>query len=232
MYHFNEGHAVFAGIELLREKMDDGITFEQACDEVREKIVFTTHTPVKEGNEAHEHDLLYFMGANNGLTHGQMLKLGGDPFNMTVAGLRLSKKANAVAKLHGVTARNMWKDVTNASKIIDITNGVHNGSWQDERIIRTYREEKDLWLAHMEAKREMIDEVYARNGIRLKETVLTIGFARRAALYKRSDLIFKNIDAIEPLLKGGVFQIIFSGKAHPNDIKGKEIVSTLSLIHI
>ena len=228
VYHFNEGHAVFAGIELLREKMDnDGITFEQAWDEVRGKIVFTTHTPVKEGNETHEHDLLSFMGANNGLTYGQMLKLGGDPFNMTVAGLRLSRKANAVAKLHGVTARNMWKDVTNASEIIDVTNGVHNGSWQDERIVRAYREEKDLWLEHSKAKREMLDEVYARNGIRLKETVLTIGFARRAAPYKRSDLIFKNMDVIEPLLKGGVFQIIFSGKAHPNDLKGKETVSTL-----
>ncbi len=228
VYHFNEGHAVFAGIELLRQKMDeDGLHFEQAWKEVRERIVFTTHTPVKEGNETHEHDLLSYMGACNGLTFGQMLKLGGDPFNMTVAGLKLSRKASAVAELHGVTAKKMWKDVTNASEIIAITNGVHNGTWQDERIIKAYREEKDLWLAHMEAKREMIEEIYSRNSIRLKETVLTIGFARRAAPYKRSDLIFKNLDVIEPLIKGGVFQIIFSGKAHPNDLRGKEIVGRL-----
>lgn len=228
IYHFNEGHAVFAGLELIREKMDDDEkSFEQALSEVKAKIVFTTHTPVKEGNESHTHELLSYMGAYNGLTYNQMLLLGGEPFNMTVAGLRLSMKSSAVAELHGVTAKKMWQNVNRASEIIPITNGVHNGTWQDKRLVNAINNNGDLWAAHMEAKQEMIDEVYHRAGIRLDENILTIGFARRAAPYKRSDLIFRNTDVIEPLLQEKILQIVFSGKAHPNDIRGKEIVTNL-----
>ncbi|KNY28651.1 alpha-glucan family phosphorylase [Pseudobacteroides cellulosolvens] len=228
IYHFNEGHAVFAGIELIRDLMDnDGLSFKDALSKVRKKIVFTTHTPVDAGNEVHEHELLQYMGAYNGLTFGQMLKLGGDPFNMTVAGLRLSYKANAVAQLHGKTAKKMWKNVDDACDIIAITNGVHNGTWQDESIKSAYEAETDLWIPHIEAKRKMIYEISKRNFVNLDENVLTIGFARRAAPYKRSDFIFRKKDIIEPLLKEKKLQLIFSGKAHPNDLTGKEIVSTL-----
>ena len=85
----------------------------------------------------------------------------------------------------------------------------------------------ELWERHMELKREMIEEIYKRNGVRLKEEVLTIGFARRFAPYKRSNLIFTNKELIEPLLKEGKLQLIFSGKAHPNDLAGKKIVEDL-----
>ncbi len=228
VYHFNDSHPVIAGLELIREGMDeDGLSFETAWQKVRERIVFTTHTPVIAGNEVHEHELLKYMGANNGLTYGQMLKLGGEPFSMTVAGLRLSKKANAVAELHGVTARKMWREVTGASEIIAITNGVHNGTWQDSRMIKAYAKNDDLWAPHLEAKREMIAEVLRRTGVKLEENVLTFGFARRAAPYKRGNLIFAKREVIEPLLKGKKLQIIFSGKAHPNDLTGKEIVANL-----
>ncbi|MCX8128739.1 MAG: alpha-glucan family phosphorylase [Clostridia bacterium] len=229
LYHFNDSHPVLAGIELIRQKMDvDGMSFEEAWEDTRSKIIFTTHTPVVAGNETHDHELLKYMGAYNGLTHGQMLRLGGDPFSMTVAGLRLSRKANAVAQLHGETARKMWKDVTGSSEIIAITNGVHNGTWQDSRVVKAYNDGGNgLWDAHLAGKREMIEEIYKRNGIKLKENVLTIGFARRAAPYKRSDLIFRKKDIIEPLLKNGKLQIIFSGKAHPNDMTGKKIISNL-----
>jgi starch phosphorylase len=228
IYHFNEGHAVFAGVELIREYMDNkGLSFEKALEKVRKKIVFTTHTPVEAGNEVHEHELLKYMGAYNGLTYGQMLKLGGEPFNMTVAGLRLSYRSNAVAQLHGKTARKMWKHITDSSEIIAITNGVHNGTWQDKRISEAYESKSDLWAPHMEAKREMIEEIYKRNKIRLDENILTIGFARRAAPYKRSDLIFRKKEIIDSLLKEKKLQLIFSGKAHPNDLGGKDIVANL-----
>lgn len=228
IYHFNDSHPVLAGIELIRQRMDeDGISFEDAWEDTRKRIIFTTHTPVVAGNETHDHELLKYMGAYNGLTHGQMLKLGGDPFSMTVAGLRLSRKANAVAELHGETAKKMWKDVTGSSEIIAITNGVHNRTWQDCRIVKACEDGYGLWDAHMAAKKEMINEIYKRNGIKLDENVLTIGFARRAAPYKRSDLIFRNKDIIDPLLKNGKLQIIFSGKAHPNDMTGKKIISNL-----
>ncbi len=228
IYHFNDSHPLLAGLELIREEMDErGLSLEAAWQKVREQIVFTTHTPVIAGNEVHEHELLHYMGANNGLTYGQMLKLGGEPFSMTVAGLRLAKRANAVAELHGKTARAMWRDVTGAAEIIAITNGVHNGTWQDNRIIQAFNQKEDLWAPHLAAKREMIAEIENRNGVKLNENILTIGFGRRAAPYKRGDLIFSNKTIIDPLLKEGKLQIIFSGKAHPNDLAGKEIVANL-----
>jgi starch phosphorylase len=228
VYHFNDSHPVLAGAELIREKMEGcGMTFEEAWRKTRDQIVFTTHTPVEAGNEVYEHETLRYAGAYNGLTYEQMVEIGGDPFNMTVAGLRLSKKANAVSELHGKTARAMWKHVNDASEIIAITNGVHGYTWQDERIAKEWRDDGDIWAAHMQAKREMIEEVYERNAVRLKEDVLTVGFARRAVPYKRSGLIFRDKEIIEPVLKEGKLQLIFSGKAHPNDLEGKRIVEEL-----
>lgn len=226
LYHFNDSHPAFAGLELIRREMEkDGITFQEARESVRRSIVFTTHTPVEAGNEVHSHDLLQYMGAYNGLDKEDIIDLGGDPFNMTVASLRMSYMANGVAQLHGETARKMWAKVEDAAPILAITNGVHNGTWQDAQVYSAYREEGDLMAAHGEAKRKMIDEIERRNGVRLKEDVLTIGFARRAAPYKRGNLIFGRMEVVEPLLKEGKLQIIFSGKAHPNDLTGKDIVA-------
>jgi starch phosphorylase len=228
IYHFNDSHPLLAGLELIREEMyERGLDLEAAWEKVREQIRFTTHTPVIAGNEVHGYDLLHYMGADNCLTHDQMVRLGGEPFSMTVAGLRLAKKANAVSELHGETARCMWRDVCGAAPILAITNGVHNGTWQDRRIMEAYHDNMDLWGPHMAAKREMIAEIQRRNGTQLNENTLTIGFGRRAAPYKRGDLIFSNKGIIEPLLKEGKLQIIFSGKAHPNDLNGKEIVANL-----
>lgn len=225
VYHFNDSHPMPAGIELVREKMDKkGMNFKDAWKETRKQIVFTTHTPVVEGNEVHDHELLKYMEMYNGLTYDQMVQIGGDPFSMTAAGLRLSKKANAVSRLHGITAKRMWADVHGASEIISITNGVHNGTWQDKRILKAYSDKLGLWEAHLLLKKEMLEEIYNRNNISLKEDTLTIGFGRRAAPYKRSDLIFKRPEIIEPLLKGGKLQLIFAGKAHPNDLIGKRII--------
>ncbi len=228
IYHFNDSHPVFAGVELIREKMDEeGLTFEKAWAGVKEKIVFTTHTPVKAGNEEHDHELLQYMGAYNGLTFGQMLKLGGEPFSMTVAGLRLAKKANAVAELHGKTARRMWGEVAGAAEIIGITNGVFPGTWQDQRLANAYAQDGDLWIPHQQAKREMIAEINRRNGVQLDEEVLTFGFARRAAPYKRGNLIFSKPEIIGEYLEKGKLQIVLAGKAHPNDLTGKDIVAEM-----
>lgn len=228
IYHFNDSHPVFAGIEMIREEMDNnGLNFNEALEKVKQHIVFTTHTPVIAGNEVHEHELLRYMGAYDGLTYGQMLKLGGEPFSMTAAGLRLSKKANAVAQLHAKTAREMWNDVPGGKDILAITNGVHNKTWQDASVYDAYKSGGDLWQAHMKLKRAMIEEIYIRNHVRFDENVLTIGFARRAAPYKRSDLIFTDKEVIGELLKNRKLQIVFSGKAHPNDMTGKKIISNL-----
>ncbi|AIQ50731.1 alpha-glucan family phosphorylase [Paenibacillus sp. FSL R7-0331] len=227
VYHFNEGHAALAAVELIREKMSGGSTFEEAWKATREEVVFTTHTPIKEGNETHPLDRLEYMGAFNGLTRAQMERIGGEPFNMTVAGLRLSRISNGVAQLHADTANKMWKEVAGRSEIIGITNAIHTPTWVDERITRAYEENGDLWEAHKEIKNELIGFIEERSGIALNPDNLLIGFSRRAAPYKRSDLIFSQPDIIEPYLKDGKIQIVFSGKAHPLDDNGKKIVSNL-----
>ncbi|MCK8816260.1 alpha-glucan family phosphorylase [Natroniella sulfidigena] len=228
VYHFNEGHAVFAGVELIREKMEEeGIGFDQAWQETREDIVFTTHTPVEQGNERHSHLLLRYMGADQNLTTEQMVALGDAPFNMTVAGLRLGRNANGVAQLHKKTARKMWDYVDNAPEILGITNGVHRPTWVDDRIVKAFRDQENVWETHQEIKKELLEYVKQKNGVELDPEKLLIGFARRAAPYKRSDLIFTNEARVKEYLEEGKIQIIFSGKAHPLDDMGKEIIANL-----
>ncbi len=228
IYHFNEGHAVFAGVELIREKMaNNHRSFNEAWRTTQKEVVFTTHTPVEAGNEVWGHDLLQHMEAYNGLAYEQMCELGGDPFNMTVAALRLANIANAVSKLHGQTARDMWSKVYETAPIISVTNGVHVNTWQDEGIRRAFEQGGDLWEPHMACKKELISFVKQYTGANLNPEAMIIGFARRAAPYKRSELIFRNAEVIEPLLKEGKIQLVFSGKAHPNDTMGKEIIRKL-----
>jgi len=227
VYHFNEGHAVLAATELIKEKMQSGYSFEESWNKTREEVVFTTHTPIVAGNESHDIDKLEYMGAFNGLTRQQMIRFGGEPFNMTVAGLRLSRKSNAVAQLHRSTANKMWKTVAGRSVIIGITNGIHKPTWVDVRITKAYENNGDLWNTHLTVKKELIEFIKERTGVKLDADKLLIGFSRRAAPYKRSDLIFSSEEIISPLLKSGKVQIVFSGKAHPFDDTGKEIIAKL-----
>ena len=229
IYHFNEGHALFAGFELLREKMEDeGLTFEKAVELVKKEVVFTTHTPIVQGNESHPIDKIIYMGANLNLTRAQLTFLGGgDPFNMTIGALRLSKIANGVAQLHGETSNKMWAEVDKRAEILAITNAIHLPTWVDNAMIRAAEDGSDLWEPHLQNKRALIDFIEAKNGVRLDEEKLIIGFSRRAAPYKRSDFIFSDLSIIEPLLLEKKFQIVFSGKAHPLDDVGKLIVKNL-----
>ena len=225
IYHFNDSHPMFAGFELISERMKAGESFEQAYQNVRKSIVFTTHTPVPAGNECHPLRLISYMSDRCGLTLDQLKFIGGSPFNMTVAGLRLSYIANGVAKLHARTAKKMWADVEDCAPIIAVTNGVHNGTWQNEKIVNAFNQNKPLLTEHEKIKKDMLAEVKRRcPGANLRDDVLTIGFARRAAPYKRGTLIFSQPEKLLPLFEQNRIQIIFSGKAHPNDLAGKEIV--------
>lgn len=229
VYHFNEGHALFAGFELVKEKVDKGASFDKALEASRQQIVFTTHTPVVQGNESHYIDRLMYMGADNGVFSKQQLKqLGGSPFNMTVGALRLSRKANAVAQLHAVTANKMWKDVKNRAEIIGITNAIHIPTWVDKRIIAAAKESNSaIWKLHQENKKQLLAFVKERTGVKLKQDALLIGFSRRAVPYKRSDFIFHDRSKVDSLFRNGKIQIIFSGKAHPLDDGGKRIVENI-----
>ena len=225
VYHFNEGHAVFAGIELIRREMERGASFKRALAVVRSKTVFTTHTPVIEGNESHPIARLLYMGAGMGLGEKELEHIGGSPFNMTVAALRLSRISNAVADLHRQTANAMWADVYRKSEIIGITNGIHLPTWVDSRMLNA--DSGNIRDIHAENKRALVDFVRERTGTGLDPERLIIGFSRRAVPYKRSDLIFRDPDFIEPLLRNRTIQLVFSGRAHPLDDNGKEIIANL-----
>jgi starch phosphorylase len=234
VYHFNEGHALFAGFELIRRRMARGATFAAACAKTREEVVFTTHTPVLQGNEAHPIERLMYLGANHGLTRAQLKQLGGDPFNMTVGALRLSRRANAVADLHRVTANKMWSKVKGRCEIIGITNAIHLPTWVDPRMLSlaaacdgSKGRKEALFKRHQDNKRNLIRFVAERTQVNLDPDQLLIGFSRRAAPYKRSNFIFTDRTFIEPLLKSGKVQIVFSGKSHPLDDNGKVIVEDI-----
>jgi len=145
---------------------------------------------------------------------------------MTVAGLRLSRIANGVAALHGETARSMWKDAAGAAPIIHITNGIHPGTWQDQGVAAAETPD-ELWAAHTAAKRRLLQEIYSRTGTWLDPNALLVGFARRAAPYKRSSLIFRDRERITPAIASGKLNLVFSGKAHPRDSNAKETVKSL-----
>src|SRR6185437_3228178 len=166
VYHFNEGHAVFAGLELVRSAAYGGKSLAQKVANVKKHVVFTTHTPVPAGNEVHDLALMKKLSADVGLSDKELEHIGGDPFSMTVAGLRLARAANGVAELHGETARGMWKDVDDAAPIVSITNGVHVPTLHDARVRAALvpdkpkaRQDTELWVAHQAMKQELIDLV-------------------------------------------------------------------------
>jgi len=228
VYHFNEGHALFAAFELMREKMAKGMKYKEAFAATREEVVFTTHTPIIQGNESHYIDRLLYMGADNGcFTKKKLEELGGSPFNMTVGALRLSRKTNAVAKLHAATANKMWGKVSGHSKIIGITNAIHVPTWVDPRMIKAAESGAPLWDLHQENKKKLFSFVEKRTGVKLNPEALTLGFSRRAVPYKRSDFIFRNKEKADRLFSEGKLQIIFAGKAHPLDDGGKNIVANI-----
>ncbi|MCW5805137.1 MAG: alpha-glucan family phosphorylase [Deltaproteobacteria bacterium] len=238
VYHFNEGHAVFAGLELLRQKkFGGGASLRDRLAKLRPHIVFTTHTPVPAGNEVHDLALMKKMDADCGLSDEELVALGGSPFSMTVAGLRMARIANGVAELHGETARHMWKDVEGAAPIISITNGVHAPSWQDARVRAALvpdkpkdRQDAELWSAHLDMKSELVAEIKRRTGAKVPLDGLLIAFARRAATYKRADLILgaaaDDTKTLKKLFERGI-TLVYAGKAHPRDLGGKAIVSRL-----
>jgi starch phosphorylase len=242
-YHMNEGHASLLTIELLHEHRRD---IEEVWDEdliwdaprVREMCVFTTHTPVAAGHDKFDYELV-----NDVL--GELLpmhilrKLGGEEnLNMTLLGLNLSECVNGVAKKHRDVSRTMFPGY----EISAITNGVHSYTWTCESMKRLYDRyipgwanepelfvrvgripDEELWAAHMEAKRKLIDSVNARTGAGMDHDTLTLGFARRATAYKRATLVFRDLDRLARIA-GGKVQLVFAGKAHPKDTPGKEMI--------
>lgn len=217
--HMNEGHALPAAFELLRQ-------YNGNLEEVKKKTVFTTHTPVAAGNEVHWVDTLMEGGFFAGCSREKAVELGGENFSLTVAALRMSRIANAVSQLHGLVANKMWEWVDGRCPIRAITNAVNLHYWQDERIKQADTPEK-LLAVKREMKEELFEYVANVAGKRFDPDVLTITWARRFADYKRAWLILMDKDRITKLLDENKIQIIFAGKFHPDDVMGKEMFNKL-----
>ena len=217
--HMNEGHALPAAFELLRQYNGD-------LKEVKKRTVFTTHTPVAAGNEVHWVDTLMQGGFFSGCSREKAIELGGENFSLTVAALRMSRIANAVSQLQGLVANKMWEWVDGRCPIRAITNAVNLHYWQDKRITGDDSAEK-LLATKREMKEELFKYIANVAGKRFSPDVLTITWARRFADYKRAWLILMDKDRINKLLDEDKVQIIFAGKFHPDDVMGKEMFNKL-----
>ncbi len=217
--HLNEGHALPAAFELLRQYNGD-------LKAVRQKTVFTTHTPVPAGNEVHWVDTLVEAGFFSGCSRETAVELGGENFSLTVAALRMSRIANAVSQLHGLVANKMWDWVKDRCPIKAITNAVNLHYWQDERIAKA-KTPQELLDAKYEMKKDLFQYISDTQGKRFDPNVLTITWARRFADYKRAWLILMDEARIEKLLNENKVQLIFAGKFHPDDAMGKETFNNI-----
>jgi len=231
-YHMNEGHCSFLVLDLLEK-------YKGNKEKVRSLCHFTTHTPVPAG---HDH---FSDKRVKKLLHGLIpedLKLPSlvqnGRFHMTELGLYFSRSANGVSELHGDVAQDQFP----WSKIGSITNGVHHSYWMgspfkrmlDEYLPKWRSDPNELlnidlvpnsviWEAHLERKRYLLGYANSQVTKALDGDTLTIGFARRAATYKRAQLLFSDMQRLEDLGQNKI-QVIFSGKAHPNDREGKELI--------
>jgi starch phosphorylase len=239
-YHMNEGHASLLALELLgRERTHepaDGIR------RVREKCVFTTHTPVPAGHDQFSWELVSDV-LGEALPIDQLRALGGkDRLNMTLLALNLSHYVNGVARRHGEVSQRMFPGYT----IDSITNGVHSFRWTSEPFRNLYDRHipgwardpfalrnaikisgKELWQSHTEAKARLLDEVRRRTARSLKPETFTIGFARRATAWKRADLVLSDRGRLLAISGAHPLQLVFAGKAHPKDAAGKSLIQKI-----
>ncbi len=262
VFHTNEGHAGFLGLERIREWVDRGLTFAEAVEAVRAGSLFTTHTPVPAGIDRFPRELFetYFtdFAAQCGVTIDELVAIGqseadGGKFNMAIMGLRLAAHANGVARLHGEVSREMfgglWPGLpTRETPIGHVTNGVHARSWVSSRtddLLSTVigdewhladedawgrvrqLDHREIWDVRNDGRRELVDMVRQQlGGDRLDPGILTIGFARRFATYKRSTLLLGQLDRLRSMLldTDRPVQFVFAGKAHPADEPGKQLI--------
>jgi len=247
IFHLNEGHSALLILELLDEEARRNLREAIADSDketVRNKCVFTTHTPVPAGHDQFPIDLVKrVLGDRNDFFALDGVLYEGRILNMTGLALNFSRYVNGVARKHGEISRLMYAGY----EIESITNGVHAATWVSEpfrelfdRYMPIWRQDNfslryalsipkmEIWLAHLRAKRKLLAYVREKTGVALDENTLTIGFARRATAYKRANLLFSDIDRLRKISQeSGALQIIYAGKAHPRDIPGKELIKQI-----
>jgi starch phosphorylase len=243
-YHMNEGHSALLTLDLLEHRLGArrlAATTSEDLDDLRKHCVFTTHTPVPAGHDRFSRDLAQRVLGEQRTT---ALEAGGcfqdGELNMTYVALRAAGYINGVAMEHGEISRGMFPNYS----ISAITNGVHAHTWVAPPFAEVYDRHVPDWrrdnlylryakgvplheiqAAHAAAKRALLTLVAEGAEAEFSEDVLTIGFARRAASYKRLDLLFSNVERLNWIARNvGPIQLIFAGKAHPQDAGGKEMI--------
>lgn len=251
-FHMNEGHAALLTLELAHElsKQAWNMAYEQTphiitpemVHLVKPKCIFTTHTPVAAGQDQFPVELVHLvMTGYQGVFAEREQEFCPDCImNMTYLALDNSHYINGVAKSHGHVAQQMFSKYD----IHSITNGVHVATWAAPPIAKMFDEhiqgwrednaslryalnisKRHVWTAHRQAKVSLIDYLNKLTGIGFEPDVFTIGFARRAAVYKRAELLFWDTARLIEIAKNvGPFQLVYAGKAHPQDIPGKEVI--------
>jgi starch phosphorylase len=245
-YHMNEGHASLLTLELLnrtRRPVEDTWDERASWDtsKVTEQCVFTTHTPVDAGHDRFPYSLVKrVLGEEIPISLLQELS-GHDVLNMTMLALNLSRFVNGVAKKHGEVSKALFPGF----EIHAITNGVHPFTWTSPHFVKLFSHylpswgkepellvrvdsipDAEIWDAHCGAKAMLFQYVEETTGLQLDPDLLTIGFARRVATYKRGNLIFSNLERLLEIGQGKI-QLVYAGKAHPMDHPGKEIIHSI-----
>ena len=247
-YHLNEGHSALLGVELLRryayatEFLRPGQS-PYDIPRVRELCNFTTHTPVEAGHDRFDYSLVKRL-IDDFIDFDFLKQLAGEEnLNMTRLALNLSEYVNGVAQRHAEVSRKMFPGY----RVQAITNGIHPFTWtapgfaklydtyipgwahEPELLVRADRiPDIAVWDAHVEAKRRLLERVKNTTGITMSLHQPIIGFARRMTAYKRADLMFSDVAHLKAIAEQRPFQIIISGKAHPHDDNGKQLIEQLN----
>ena len=216
LYHFNEAHAVSAAFYLYQKF--------GSKEEVKKRMVFTTHTPEEAGNEKHDIYLCNKMSYFSGIPLETVRELTGiydDQFNHSLAALRFAHLANGVSQLHGEVSRQMWGKYDDICEIKAITNAQNFKYWADKQLYRAMEEQNDVWFDDRKRylKKRAFEIVADQTGKVLDPEVLTIVWARRFAGYKRAELLSRDHQRFEALLNNKKYpvQIIWAGKPYPLD---------------
>lgn len=216
VYHLNEAHGLSSAFYLLNKY--------KSIDKVKEKLVFTTHTPEEAGNEKHDIYLCHKMSYFCGLSIDEVRKLTGirdDQFSHSLAALRFARKANGVSALHGVVSREMWSHYEGICPIASITNAQNWRYWADKQIYHAMEESNDYAFDDRKKflKKRAFEIVADQTGKIFDPNVLTIVWARRFAGYKRADMLTYDLERFEKLLSHQKYpvQIIWAGKPYPQD---------------
>ncbi|MDY0328309.1 MAG: alpha-glucan family phosphorylase, partial [Arcobacteraceae bacterium] len=229
IYHMNEGHALPLVFELYNKYKN--------FDDIKKKVVFTTHTPEAAGNEEHNLTLLHKMGFFSNLSIENVKEFMGsnsNNFSLTVGALKAAKIANGVSQLHSQVACKMWSHIENKCEIVHITNAQNRRYWADKGLLRALDEHEDYELEARKKhlKRVLFDEVANQTGKMFDPNVLTIVWSRRFAEYKRPGLLKYDFAKFLDLINNQEMpiQVIWAGKPYPFDTGAINIFNELSFI--